>query len=79
MATTIEVRGVRKSFGPTLALDGMSFTVRPGFLTGFVGPGHFLGLAVSDTYAFGAEAFQKPGSQYDGTSTAQKQVLAGPS
>jgi CRP/FNR family transcriptional regulator len=25
-------------------------------ITGFVGPGHFLGLAVSDTYAFGAEA-----------------------
>lgn len=25
-------------------------------ITGFVGAGHFLGLAVSDTYAFGAEA-----------------------
>src|SRR5262249_4085852 len=25
-------------------------------ITGFVGPGHFLGLAVSDTYAFSAEA-----------------------
>jgi ABC-2 type transport system ATP-binding protein len=34
MAATIEVRGVRKSFGPTLALDGMSFTVRPGQVTG---------------------------------------------
>src|SRR5262252_3346789 len=38
MDTTIEVRGLRKSFGPTLALDGMSFTVRPGQVTGFVGP-----------------------------------------
>jgi CRP/FNR family transcriptional regulator len=28
-------------------------------ITGFVGPGHFLGLAVSDTYAFGAEAIEK--------------------
>jgi CRP/FNR family transcriptional regulator len=27
-------------------------------ITGFVGPGHFLGLAVSDTYAFGAEAIE---------------------
>jgi ABC-2 type transport system ATP-binding protein len=35
---TIEVSGLRKSFGPTLALDGMSFTVRPGQVTGFVGP-----------------------------------------
>jgi ABC-2 type transport system ATP-binding protein len=36
--TTIEVRGLRKSFGPTLALDGMTFTVQPGQVTGFVGP-----------------------------------------
>ncbi|MCO5968451.1 ATP-binding cassette domain-containing protein [Actinoallomurus soli] len=35
---TIEVNGLRKRFGPTLALDGMSFTVRPGRVTGFVGP-----------------------------------------
>jgi ABC-2 type transport system ATP-binding protein len=35
---TIEVSGLRKRFGPTLALDGMSFTVRPGQVTGFVGP-----------------------------------------
>jgi len=34
----IEVRGLRKRFGPALALDGMSFTVRPGRVTGFVGP-----------------------------------------
>ena len=35
---TIEVTGLRKRFGPTVALDGMSFTVRPGQVTGFVGP-----------------------------------------
>ena len=35
---TIEVTGLRKRFGPTLALDGMSFTVPPGQVTGFVGP-----------------------------------------
>jgi ABC-2 type transport system ATP-binding protein len=35
---TIEVSGLRKRFGSVLALDGMSFTVRPGHVTGFVGP-----------------------------------------
>ena len=34
----IEVAGLRKRFGGTLALDGMSFTVQPGQVTGFVGP-----------------------------------------
>ncbi len=34
----IEVSELRKRFGPALALDGMSFTVRPGQVTGFVGP-----------------------------------------
>jgi ABC-2 type transport system ATP-binding protein len=38
MEATIEVNGLRKRFGPTTALDGMSFTVRPGQVTGFVGP-----------------------------------------
>jgi len=38
MEATIEVAGVRKRFGPAQALDGMSFTVLPGQVTGFVGP-----------------------------------------
>jgi ABC-2 type transport system ATP-binding protein len=38
METTIEVRDVRKRYGHTTALDGLSFTVRPGLVTGFVGP-----------------------------------------
>jgi ABC-2 type transport system ATP-binding protein len=38
MEATIEVTGLRKRFGSTLALDGMSFTVQPGQVTGFVGP-----------------------------------------
>jgi ABC-2 type transport system ATP-binding protein len=38
MEETIEVAGLRKRFGRTMALDGMSFTVRPGQVTGFVGP-----------------------------------------
>jgi ABC-2 type transport system ATP-binding protein len=35
---TLEVTGLRKRFGPALALDGMTFTVHPGQVTGFVGP-----------------------------------------
>ena len=38
MDMTIEVRALRKSFGPALALDGMTFTVAPGQVTGFIGP-----------------------------------------
>jgi ABC-2 type transport system ATP-binding protein len=38
MEATIEVTGLRKRFGSTLALDGMSFIVQPGQVTGFVGP-----------------------------------------
>jgi ABC-2 type transport system ATP-binding protein len=38
MEATIEVAGLRKRFGSALALDGMSFVVRPGKVTGFVGP-----------------------------------------
>jgi len=38
MEATIDVAGLRKRFGPTTALDGMSFTVAPGQVTGFVGP-----------------------------------------
>jgi ABC-2 type transport system ATP-binding protein len=38
MEATIEVSGLRKRFGPALALDGMTFTVQPGQVTGFVGP-----------------------------------------
>jgi ABC-2 type transport system ATP-binding protein len=38
MEATIDVLGLRKRFGATLALDGMSFAVRPGQVTGFIGP-----------------------------------------
>jgi ABC-2 type transport system ATP-binding protein len=38
MDATIEVTGLRKRFGRVQALDGMSFTVAPGTVTGFVGP-----------------------------------------
>jgi ABC-2 type transport system ATP-binding protein len=38
MEVGIEVTGLRKRFGHTVALDGLSFTVTPGSVTGFVGP-----------------------------------------
>jgi len=38
MEATIEVAGLRKRFGSAQALDGMSFSVLPGQVTGFVGP-----------------------------------------
>ncbi len=38
MDATIEVTGLRKRFGSVLALDGMTFMVVPGQVTGFVGP-----------------------------------------
>jgi ABC-2 type transport system ATP-binding protein len=34
----IEVEGLTKRFGSTLAVDDLSFTVRPGTVTGFLGP-----------------------------------------
>jgi ABC-2 type transport system ATP-binding protein len=38
MEPSIEVSDLRKRFGPTLALDGLSFAVQAGSVTGFVGP-----------------------------------------
>ncbi|MDG4824735.1 ATP-binding cassette domain-containing protein [Asanoa sp. WMMD1127] len=38
MEPTIEVRDLHKRYRTTVAVDGLSFTVRPGEVTGFVGP-----------------------------------------
>jgi ABC-2 type transport system ATP-binding protein len=38
MEPTIEVRALRKRYRTTVAVDGLSFIVRPGEVTGFVGP-----------------------------------------
>ena len=34
----IEVRGLTKRFGSTLAVDDLTFDVPPGVVTGFLGP-----------------------------------------
>jgi ABC-2 type transport system ATP-binding protein len=31
-------RGLSKRYGDKMAVDGLSFTVRPGYVTGFLGP-----------------------------------------
>ena len=38
MESSIEVRALRKRYRSTVAVDGLSFSVRPGEVTGFVGP-----------------------------------------
>jgi ABC-2 type transport system ATP-binding protein len=38
MNATIEIQNLRKRYGTTVAVDGLSFTVAPGKITGFVGP-----------------------------------------
>ena len=35
---TIQIRGLVKRFGPVTAVDGLSFDVQPGTVTGFLGP-----------------------------------------
>ncbi|MFD4986664.1 ABC transporter ATP-binding protein [Streptomyces sp. NPDC058374] len=37
-APRIEVTGLTKRFGPVTAVDGLSFAVEPGVITGFLGP-----------------------------------------
>ena len=38
MQPSLEVRDIRKTYGGTVAVDRLSFSVRPGEVTGFVGP-----------------------------------------
>jgi ABC-2 type transport system ATP-binding protein len=34
----IEARGLVKRCGPTAAVNNLTFTIRPGMVTGFLGP-----------------------------------------
>ena len=38
MTAAIQIQGLRKSFGATVALDGLDLTVRTGEVHGFLGP-----------------------------------------
>jgi ABC-type Na+ transport system ATPase subunit NatA len=42
----IEARDLTKHYGRTLAVDDLSFDVRPGVVTGFLGPNGFGWMAV---------------------------------
>ena len=69
MQATIEVSGLRKRFGPTLALDGMSFTVQPGQVTGFVGP-NGAGKSTTMRVILGLDAADQGKATVGGTSYA---------
>jgi len=55
MEATIEISSLHKRFGATVALDGMTFTVAPGEVTGFVGP-NGPGKSISMRVILGLEA-----------------------
>jgi ABC-2 type transport system ATP-binding protein len=65
----IEVERLSKRFGPVTAVDDLSFTVRPGRVTGFLGPNGagktttmriILGLADRRRAHRGADRVQRP-------------------
>jgi ABC-type multidrug transport system ATPase subunit len=47
----IEARGLSKRYGDKVAVDDLSFTVRPGRVTGFLGPNGAGKFAVFSGYA----------------------------
>jgi ABC-2 type transport system ATP-binding protein len=65
MHATIEVVGLRKRFGPTVALDGMSFRVEPGQVTGFVGP-NGAGKSTTMRVILGLDAVDEGSALVDG-------------
>jgi ABC-2 type transport system ATP-binding protein len=65
MEATIEVTGLRKHFGPTVALDGLSFTVTPGSVTGFVGP-NGAGKSTTMRVILGLDAVDEGSALIDG-------------
>ena len=38
MSASIEISALTKRYGPTTAVSDLTFTVRPGVVTGFLGP-----------------------------------------
>src|SRR3954451_17978487 len=65
MQATIEVNELRKRYGPAVALNGMSFTVRPGMVTGFVGP-NGAGKSTTMRVILGRDAVDEGSEQIDG-------------
>ncbi len=65
MGARIEVTGLRKRFGSTVALDGMTFTVEPGQITGFVGP-NGAGKSTTMRVILGLDAAERGTALVDG-------------
>jgi ABC-2 type transport system ATP-binding protein len=65
-APGIVVAGLRKRYGTALALDGMSFSVRPGVVTGFVGP-NGAGKSTTMRVILGLDAVDEGTALIDGT------------
>src|SRR3954451_13695988 len=65
MEATIDVAGLRKRFGSTNALDGMTFTVAPGVVTGFVGP-NGAGKSTTMRVILGLDAVEQGSALIDG-------------
>jgi ABC-2 type transport system ATP-binding protein len=69
MEATIEVTGLRKRFGTTVALDGISFQVAPGQVTGFVGP-NGAGKSTTMRVILGLDAADQGAALVDGQAYA---------
>ncbi|MUN38689.1 ATP-binding cassette domain-containing protein [Actinomadura litoris] len=63
--TGIVVAGLRKRYGAAPALDGMSFSVRPGVVTGFVGP-NGAGKSTTMRVILGLDAVEAGAALVDG-------------
>jgi ABC-2 type transport system ATP-binding protein len=65
MRNTIEVRDLHKRYGSSVAVDGLSFTVQPGLVTGFVGP-NGAGKSTTMRVILGLDAAQEGTALVDG-------------
>jgi ABC-2 type transport system ATP-binding protein len=61
----LEIDALRRAYGPVRALDGMSFTVRPGTVTGFLGP-NGAGKTTTMRAIFGLTALDAGEVRWDG-------------
>ncbi|MFG3253067.1 ABC transporter ATP-binding protein [Streptomyces sp. NPDC048172] len=68
----IELRGLTKRYGEKLAVDGLSFTVRPGIVTGFLGP-NGAGKSTTMRMILGLDAPTRGDVRIDGKHYAQLQ------
>jgi ABC-2 type transport system ATP-binding protein len=77
---TIEAHGLVKRYGKTIAVDGLSFCVRPGRVTGFVGP-NGAGKSTTMRMILGLDApdageVRVGGRRYSGLATPLREVGA---